>query len=291
VQKLAFRVMYLARKYLFHTWIGKTRLAVRLYALVFDISASDLTKPVVFRDVPFYVDPRDKACVPSIVAGYFEQKELDVFQALAREADVFFDVGANFGLYSVIGCSSSERLLAYAFEPVEENVRLLERNIAARGFEQRIFLQPVAVSDTQGTATIHMNDPTTHSLEFHPGRPTRLVDTITLDGFTAGIGRGPDLIKIDVEGHEPAVLEGAWSMLTQYKPTLLLEFIPRVQEDVGALIDRLSRLFSSCFVVDEISGTVVEKDIGELHHQRGCNLVLTTSPRHAELVRSFVGTQ
>lgn len=290
MQKLAFRLMYLARRYLFHTWLGRTRLAERLYALIFDLIAPDLTEPVVFRDVSLYVDPRDRACVPSIVAGYFEQKELDVFQALAREADVLFDVGANFGLYSVIGCSSSDRLIAYAFEPVEENVRLLERNIAAGGFQERIFLQPVAVSDTEGTAMIHMDDPTTHSLEFHPGRPTRLVNTITLDGFAIEIGRGPDLMKIDVEGHEPAVLEGAWNMLSRYKPTLLLEFIPRVQEDVGALIERLSRRFSSCFVVDEVSGTVVEKDMTELHSQRGCNLVLTTSPRHAELIRGFVNT-
>lgn len=285
---MAFRVMYLARKYLFHTWIGKTRLAVRLYALVFDMTAPDLSKPVVFRNVPLYVDPRDKACVPSIVAGYFEEKELDVFQALARDAEVFFDVGANFGLYSVLGCTSSDRLVAYAFEPVEENVRLLERNIAASGLQQRIFVQPVGVSDHQGTAAIHMDDPTTHSLEFHPGRPTRLVNTITLDGFTSEFGRGPDLMKIDVEGHEAAVIEGAWSMLAQYEPTLLLEFIPRVQKDVDALIERLSRLFSSCFVIDEISGSVVEKDIAELHRQRGCNLVLTTRPRHAGLVRGFV---
>lgn len=288
MQKLSLKVIALARKYLFHTRLGKSALATRVYERLFDMSAPDLTKPVRFREVSLYVDPSDKTCVPSIVAGYFEERELDLFEAMVGEAKVFFDVGANIGLYSVIGCAKSDQLVAYAFEPVLENQRLLERNVAAHGLDGRIFLQPVAVSDKQGKANVHMYQSGTHSLEFHADRPTREVETVTLDGFAEQLGRGPDILKIDVEGHERAVLEGAWSMLTEYKPTLFIEFIPSVQQDLDAFIARLGSLFATCFVIDEIARTVVEKPIGSLHQQRSCNLVLTTNPRHAEIVRGLV---
>lgn len=288
MQKFLLKVVYFARRHLFHTRLAKTPLAARVYALIFNLSAPDLTKPVVFRNVSLYVDPADRAVVPSIVAGYFEAKELDVFEALAAQAEVFFDVGANIGLYSVIGCSRSERLVSHAFEPVLENQRLLEKNIAAHGYEERIFVAPVAVSASAGTATISLRHSGTHSLEAHPGHPTRQVQTVTLDGFAAQLGRGPDLMKIDVEGHEPAVIEGAWEMLTRCQPTLLMEFIPGIQQDVDALVQRLAALFSRCFVVDEISCTVTEQDVRELHDQRACNVILTANPQHAEVVRSFV---
>jgi FkbM family methyltransferase len=288
MRKLLIKAIYVARKYLFHTRLGKTQFAARVYALVFDLSAPDLTKPVVFRGVPLYVDPKDKSIVPSMVGGYFEEKELDIFEQLVGEASVFFDVGANIGVYSVIGCTRSPTLVAYPFEPIEENRLLLERNISSHNLGQRVRVQPFAASNKPGKATIHLHHSGTHSLENDQGGPTREIETLTLDQFTAQAGVGPDIMKIDVEGHEAAVIDGAWEMLARYGPTLFIEFIPEAHQDVGALISRLRSLFQVGFVVDEIDRTVVEIDLSQLERQRGCNLILTTNGKHAELIRRFV---
>jgi hypothetical protein len=57
------------------------------------------------------------------------------------------------------------------------------------------------------------------------------VDTITLDTFFAGRSRGPDFLKIDVEGHELAVLNGALATLERHRPAILLECEARHRPD------------------------------------------------------------
>jgi hypothetical protein len=146
MRRLPMRLIQVARRLLCHTRLGKTKLAAQIYALVFELSAPDLTRPISFRDTSLSVDPDDRACVPSMVGGYFEKIELDIFEQLVADCEVFFDVGANIGVYSLIGCLRSERLKAYAFEPASENEALLRKNVASHRLEQRTSVQPMAVS-------------------------------------------------------------------------------------------------------------------------------------------------
>ena len=288
MHKLLMKLIYVARRFLFHTRLGKTQFAARVYKIVFEAAAPDLTKPVVFRNTALYVDPSDRSCVPSIVGGYFEQKELDIFEGLIADASVFFDVGANIGIYSVIGCLKSRELKSYAFEPVTENQELLRKNIAAHRLEERILVQPTAVSVHTGKATIHLYHSGTHSLENDRGTNTRDVDTVSLDEFTAVQRVTPDIMKIDVEGHEAKVIDGALKMLATDPPTVFIEYIPAAHRDVEGLVDRLRSVFQICFVVDEITNTVREIKTSELDRRKGYNLILTTNARHAEEIRRFV---
>ena len=288
MQTLSMRVIYIARKYLFNTWLGKTKLAARIYAAVFELSAPDLTKPLTFRDTSLYVDPDDRSCVPSMVGGYFEQRELDIFEAIISDADVFFDVGANVGLYSVIGCTKSAGLNAYAFEPVAENQALLQKNIVLHGLEDRLRLEPVAVSDHAGTTRIYLHHSGTHSIENSEGGNGRDVKTVSLDEFTSEHDVGPAVMKIDVEGHEGAVLAGATQTLARYAPTIFFEFIPIVHRDVESLVRTLSALYTTCYVVDTISGDVTETRPADLDRKKGCNIILTSNERHIGEIRRFV---
>jgi hypothetical protein len=70
------------------------------------------------------------------------------------------------------------------------------------------------------------------------------VEVMTLDAFFAERPRGPDFLKIDVEGHELAVLEGARAILARHRPTLLIECEARHRADgdvrsVFALLESL----------------------------------------------------
>jgi hypothetical protein len=73
---------------------------------------------------------------------------------------------------------------------------------------------------------------------------TVLVDATTLDAFFAGRPAGPDFIKIDVEGHELAVLRGGRQTLATHKPTLLVECEARHRPDgdVRPVFDFLASL-------------------------------------------------
>ena len=125
MQKWTLKIIAVARRRLFHTRLAKTRLAAWVYARLFELGAPDLNEPITFRGVRLRVDPGDRATVPAMVGGYYEQMELDIFLSLVTDADVFFDVGANIGLYTVLGCLQASALRSYAFEPILENQALL----------------------------------------------------------------------------------------------------------------------------------------------------------------------
>jgi FkbM family methyltransferase len=286
---LVLNTLKFGRRLLFRTPLARNKLVWWVYERLFGLAAPDLTEPVPFRGARLYVDPENKAMVPSIVAGYYEARELDIFEALARRSSLFLDVGANVGMYSVLGCLASQTLRAYAFEPIAENQAILRRNIDSHGFTERISVEPVAASDHDGAATIRIDvDSSMHSFDVRPtSGGARQVRTVTLDAFTAAAMLSPDLIKIDVEGHEPAVLAGAARLCERCAPTLFVECLADAP-DVDGLIAGLRTISERCFVVDEVTGKVTETDTAALDRRRTHNLVLAPNPAHAAVVREFV---
>jgi FkbM family methyltransferase len=148
---------------------------------------------------------------------------LDVLKTLVEPGDVVFDVGANFGIYSlVLAQQAGPTGRVYAFEPGEEALVHLRRNIS---FNSRLNVEvvPTALSNREGTGTLaHISGPQTYSLlEGRSGEP---VDLITLDTWSArSHAPAPSVVKADVEGHEPAVFEGGRSTLERAKPLLMFE--------------------------------------------------------------------
>jgi FkbM family methyltransferase len=110
-----------------------------------------------------------------------------------------------------------------------------------------VIAEQCAVSETTGSAVIHTPE-TEHvysaSLEkdMLPGTATSglSVPTVRLDEYFASKALSPDLIKIDVEKHEPAVLRGMGHLLSDDKPTIIIEVIAQdVADQIGHLIEDL----------------------------------------------------
>jgi FkbM family methyltransferase len=135
----------------------------------------------------------------------------------------------------------------FAFEPQPRQVAYLREAFATLPFEN-VVLVPMAVSDRVGLATLHIppGPGQTHGAKLDPwgraatvtqgrprlGGPTLLeVDVTTLDDFFADQSRQPDFLKIDVEGHELAVLHGGRNLLETYRPRLLVECEARHRAD------------------------------------------------------------
>lgn len=75
MRKLLMKTIYIARRLLFYTRLGNNSDFVgRVYRMVFQLAAPDLTAPIVFRDTSLYVDPSDRSYVPSVVGGYYEAR-------------------------------------------------------------------------------------------------------------------------------------------------------------------------------------------------------------------------
>ena len=169
----------------------------------------------------------------------FERPLPAMFHAsVARDPGVVIDVGANTGFYAFLAFFASAQARVLAFEPYRAVFEVLGRNIAANRSRGRIEPVPCALSSGRGSAALYVPTQehglmeTSASLEpaFKQAHSeSQSVETVTLDAFLAAHPCGHErvtLIKMDVEGHEAAVLAGARRTVARWRPLLFVEVLP-----------------------------------------------------------------
>jgi FkbM family methyltransferase len=161
--------------------------------------------------------------------GEYEPETTIIFQQLAKKARVILDIGANTGFFSMLALAANESARAIAFEPVPANYKLLKAHIKINDWEERISLEPQAVSNFVGTTKFHIpfdEVPLSGSLELtgFRGYEGELIEVrvTSIDAFY-NREEAIDLVKIDVEGFEDKVLEGMSGILTRFSPDLIVE--------------------------------------------------------------------
>lgn len=160
---------------------------------------------------------------------YYEP-ELAYLERVLSPGKVFIDVGANFGVYTLIASKLvGEPGRVFAFEPTAQSFAILRQNIALNHFSNVRAFQ-VALAETRGKAWLyHGWDPVGNSLGVDPlcGDKGEVVQIEALDNLLEenGVDR-VDAIKIDVEGAEELVLRGAIRSLTTYRPIVIFEYNP-----------------------------------------------------------------
>jgi FkbM family methyltransferase len=146
-----------------------------------------------------------------------------------RPGGVLYDIGANAGFMTLLGSRLvGEQGSVVAFEPLAENVALLEENLRLNGIENVLVLA-VAASARSGKAQMLLPDDLTGaSLVDHTGqveiRERRQVETLRIDEAVSD-GRLPEptVVKIDVEGAELEVLDGLKETLGRARPVVICE--------------------------------------------------------------------
>lgn len=179
------------------------------------------------------------------IRGGWEGVSMSVWISLVRRARVIVDVGANTGFYSLVAAALAREADVVALEPVPRVFHRLEQNVELNRFS--ILCIQAAASNRNRSATLY-DTPTEHILSttvdcnLHPpGTAVEelRVDAVRLDSLLPRLGLGPpDLLKIDVETHEPEVLEGLGPWLKGRRPSLLLEVLNEdVAEKVASLVE------------------------------------------------------
>lgn len=160
----------------------------------------------------------------SLASGAHESAELAIASDFLGDVDVMLDIGANVGLYSCLAAAA--KLPAIAIEPVAMNLEILYRNLIANDFVRHVEVFPVAISDHVSLLPIYGRGQGASLIENWDGRPTNdavIVPTTTLDNlFAARLAGKRIFLKIDVEGAEESVLNGAVELLGD-EPVILLE--------------------------------------------------------------------
>jgi len=163
---------------------------------------------------------------------------LDWLDKHLQDGDVFFDVGANVGIFSIYAALREPKAKVYAFEPEYSNLHQLKMNIINNDLTHNIIPFAFAISDQTGVSYLHIQD-------FTPGAALSTeqresinktfgkdviwkegIGTSTLDSISDNLDLQPNLIKIDVDGNELKILKGGKKVFSNNKlRTIIIEMI------------------------------------------------------------------
>jgi FkbM family methyltransferase len=214
---------------------------------------------IPFADHRLLVDPSDAKIGLRLLHGKsWNRTELEQSFALLEKngsltrGGVFVDVGANIGAVTVYALKSGYFASAVAFEPDPHNFSILEQNMALNGLTGRVTLVMAAVGDAAGSALLqrdqrNLGAHTIHAISVPTPEQTVLVQQDRLDSWLDRLAipkSSIGFVKIDVEGHELEVLEGA-IVLRQQSVPILFEYLGVHHGAAGGA--RLKKLLAGCY--------------------------------------------
>lgn len=164
----------------------------------------------------FFVKRGETGLTGNIYTGLHEFEDMGFLLHVLRRDDLFVDVGANAGSYTILSCSVIGAR-GIAFEPVPSTFERLTENIRLNHLEKNVVAINKGVGDQHGTMKFTSNSDTTNHVLAEGEKcvnPTSVGVTILDSSLT---NETPLLIKIDVEGYEKFVLQGAREILKSPK--------------------------------------------------------------------------
>ena len=181
----------------------------------------------------------------NVYTGLDEVESMAFAAHLLRPGDLFVDIGANAGVYTVLAAAvAGSRVIAA--EPVTVSSETLVRNVALNGIGDRVNVRRVAVGASTTRKRVTSDRDATNRLlgddESYAGA-SETAEVVTLDDLVGG--ESPKLVKIDVEGGEYDVLQGASATLDNDDlEGIIVELRSRfsgVRKDAGQIDALLSR--------------------------------------------------
>jgi FkbM family methyltransferase len=174
------------------------------------------------------------------IDGY-ERETSKTLRFFFSRVQTFVDVGANYGMYAILGALWNPDIVVVAFEPTPAIYSGLKRNVALNELEGRITCENLALADRSGSAILHLprsegkdvestGTLATNSWQVRQNAPEVAVDTVSFDDYESCHPIRVDLIKIDVEDFEAAVLGGMRRVIDRDRPFIICEILPRLKE-------------------------------------------------------------
>lgn len=195
----------------------------------------------------FWYRDDDKYIGQRIALQKYEEYETMLMQHQLLGKDVVVDVGANIGYYTLLMASMAKKV--YALEPDVECFEILKKNVEENKLKNVVLLNIAASNKTEirkfiidkknlGNSRLDSEDchASAHNDEALARNDTRKIEKVSsvkcerLEDILCNEHK-IDLIKIDTQGWEPEVIEGAKKIIKRDKPILFLEYSPSEYRD------------------------------------------------------------
>lgn len=219
---------------------------IKIKPLFQDVKISDNSRQYLFR----CHTTRDMKRATSLFTK--ESGTIQWIKENVKNGDVFFDIGANIGIYTVFaGDKVGPDGKVYAFEPHAANTVSLLKNIELNQMKDRVELYSVPLSHTESIESYQyfstqsagsgvLTQPSNKNADtawFH----TVSIDTLIESGHIPY----PNHIKIDTDGSEMKILKGMKKLLTsrQSPQTIQIEIEPSQREKIGSAMEKMGYIF------------------------------------------------
>lgn len=179
--------------------------------------------------------------------GGWERQERDQLDEILSAGSVFVDVGAHWGIHTLHAATAGATV--FAIEPDPFNLSMLAGWLDVNGLRERATLVEAAVTDRTGGTYLQRNTTMGHVLVVDPPNPDavfrhgpfsgqpRYTPTAAIRLDSISLPPGPQIVlKIDVEGGEPAVLRGATNLLSSGRVTHIIWEINAHYDEIVELL-------------------------------------------------------
>ncbi len=205
------------------------------------------TQPIVYdftSRAKLVVEKGMTGATGNLYCGLHEFNDMGFLLHLLRPEDAFADIGANVGSFTVLA-SAHVGANSYTFEPIPATFARLQRNIEVNHIENKVTAFNAAVGSESGVIHFTNQLDTKNHVSMKGGEGTAVVPLMTVDELTAH-RKIPILLKIDVEGFETEVINGAKNTLEQNGVKGIIIELPgighRYGYDESKIHDRLLEL-------------------------------------------------
>lgn len=204
--------------------------------------------------------------------GIWEPYETALVLEFLEEGAVFVDVGANIGYFSIVAASRvGSRGKVLAFEPDPGNFALLKASCQLNGLKVQAVEAGLSTSDS--SARLYLSEDNMGDHQIFQGEGERDSVAITLLNGADFLGQQLDrldLLKVDTQGSEFAVMEGLlpWLRALPVIPRIVIELTPYSLREAGAsgrrLVELLAELEQDFWIIDHIAHQLVRVSVDEL---------------------------
>jgi FkbM family methyltransferase len=209
-----------------------------------------------------WIDLRDRYVSLACLQDAYEPIETRFIRGILKPDDVFVDVGANVGWYTLLASMViGDRGHIHAFEPRRPVVDYLKRTVTLNGLDGLVSVHSTGLSNEQKAETLAWFADSENgggaSLardDVSPAMVSQPIEVRTLDSL--GIAH-VDAIKIDVEGAEPLVLDGGLKTIERDRPIILSEILPSQLRRVSHCSPQQ---YFDFFLSREYRGYIVDQD-------------------------------
>lgn len=169
--------------------------------------------------------------------GSYENLELNWIEENLNPEDVFIDIGANIGIFTLTAAQKIGQGKVYSFEPFEQNHNSLIKNIELNPFKN-IQVEKFAIAESEKEISLFYDDEDKNlgmvsSYNLSKKNET-IIKAIALDDYVLSNKiKKVDIIKMDIEGNELYALQGMKNVLKNQKPKLLVEVDPEILKRTG----------------------------------------------------------